>query len=109
MRDRERNISLRTYINLAFSPCTFLIISPHIPVTSTHFLTFECSLREKEIKHILKKIFDIYLKVKIGEMSIVILGHANHSSEVIISIHIEQVLYDENLKSRFPRISWKFK
>lgn len=44
-----------------------------------------------------------------GEKSIVILGHANHSSEVIISIHIEQVLYDENLKSYFPKISKKFK
>lgn len=62
-------------------------------------------LKKKEIKCTLKKIFDIYLKVKIGKKSIVILGHANHSSEVIISIHIEQVLYDENLKSYFPKIS----
>lgn len=60
---------------------------------------------KKEIKCTLKKISDIYLKVKIGEKSIVILGHANHSSKVIISIHIEQVLYDENLKSYFPKIS----
>lgn len=40
-----------------------------------------------------------------GKKSIVILGHANHSGKVIISIHIEQVLYDENLKSYFLKIS----
>lgn len=41
--------------------------------------------------------------------SVLTLGHANHFGKVIISIHIEQVLYDENLKSYFPKISLKFK
>ena len=75
-------------------PCTFII-----------FYYFLMILKKKEIKCTLKKIFDIYLKVKIGEKSIIILGHDNHFSKVIISIHIEQVLYDENLKSYFPKIS----
>lgn len=61
--------------------------------------------KKKEIKCALRKIFDIYLKVKIGEKSVVILGHANHSSKIIISIHNEQVLYYEILKSYFPNIS----
>lgn len=61
--------------------------------------------KEKEIKCTLKKMSDIYIKVKIGEKSIVILEHSNHSSKVIISIHIGQVLYDENLKSYFLKIS----
>lgn len=78
--------------------CTFIMLY--------HFLMI---LKKKRDLFSLKKIFDIYLKVKMGEKSIVILGHANHSSEVIISIHIEQVLYDENLKSYFPKISKKFK
>lgn len=32
-------------------------------------------------------------------------SYSNHSNKVIISIHIEQVLYDQNLKSYFPKIS----
>lgn len=96
-------------VPLASSSCTFPMTSQPSPAASSHIPTFQRFLRKKHIKPTLRQIFDIYLKAEIGGKSAVILGHANHSRNVIISIHIEQVLYDEPLKSYFPKISRKFK
>lgn len=71
-----------------------------------HLLTI---LRKKDTKRTLRKTVGIYLQMKIGEKSVVILGRANYSSRVITSIQMEQVLCDESLKSYFPKISEKFK
>lgn len=62
----------------------FLCISLHLH----HILLLfnDSSEKKKEIKCTLKNISDIYLKVKIGEKSIVILGHANHYSKLFLFI-----------------------